>query len=152
MIRKSTVNDVPAIAELYRKHFREMSNLIPYFIKEGDQSSEFIKNTITDNNSDILVYDDNGDVVAFILLQAKSRPDFPFIVEGKYCYIMDITVTESKRGKGIGTALMNSAKAWAEEMNCNFINLDVLSNNTRAIALYEKLGYIPKSQEMYCKL
>lgn len=47
---------------------------------------------------------------------------------------------------------MNSAKDWAKEQKCNIISLDVLANNTRAIKLYEKLGFIPKAQEMYYKL
>lgn len=42
------------------------------------------------------------------------RSDFDFIVPGKYCYIMDIIVTENSRNKGCGTALMNSAKEWAK--------------------------------------
>lgn len=129
-----------------------MSKLIPDFIKEGDQSTEFIEKTISDENSDILVFEDNGNVVGFILLQAKIRPDFPFMLPGKYCYIMDVIVTENCRNKGLGTALMDSAKEWAKERECSFINLDVLVNNSNAIKLYEKLGFIPKAQEMYCKL
>ena len=152
MIRKSTVDDIPAISELYREQFREMSKLIPDFIKEGDQSVEFLEKTISNDDSDILVYEDNGNVVGFILLQAKTRPDFDFMIPGKYCYIMDIIVTESHRNKGFATALMNSAKDWAKEQSCNLINLDVLVNNHGAIKLYEKLGFIPKAQEMYCKL
>lgn len=152
MVRKATYNDIPAIAELYREQFREMSKLIPDFIKEGDQSIEFLAKTISDDDSDILVYEDNGNVVGFILLQAKERPDFDFMLPGKYCYIMDIIVTESHRNNGFGTALMNSAKDWAKEKNCNFMNLDVLTKNTNAISLYEKLGFIKKAQEMYCKL
>ena len=152
MIRKAIHNDIPAISELYREQFREMSKLIPYFIKEGDQSTEFIENIISGEECDILVYEDNGNVVGFILLQAKTRPDFDFMLPGKYCYIMDIIVTESHRNKGFATALMNSAKDWAKEQNCNLINLDVLVNNHGAIKLYEKLGFIPKAQEMYCKL
>ena len=65
---------------------------------------------------------------------------------------MDIIVTETQRNKGIGTALMNSAKEWAKDLDCNFINLDVLINNPKAIKLYEKLGFTPKAQEMYCWL
>ena len=152
MIRKSTVDDIPAIAELYREQFREMSKLIPDFIKEGDQSVEFLEKTISDDVSDILVYENDGIVVGFILLQAKTRPDFDFMIQGKYCYIMDVIVTESHRNKGFATALMNSAKDWAKDQNCNLINLDVLVNNPGAIKLYEKLGFIPKAQEMYCKL
>ena len=152
MIRKATHNDIPAISELYREQFREMSKLIPDFIKEGYQSKEFLEKTISSDDSDILVYEDNGNVVGFILLQAKERPDFDFMIPGKYCYIMDIIVTESHRNKGFATALMNSAKDWAKEQNCKLINLDVLVNNHGAIKLYEKLGFIPKAQEMYCKL
>ena len=152
MIRKAIHNDIPAIAELYREQFREMSKLIPDFIKEGDQSVEFLEKTISDDDSDILVYENDGTVVGFILLQAKVRPDFDFMIPGKYCYIMDIIVTEAHRNKGFATALMNSAKDWAKEQNCSFINLDVLTTNTNAISLYEKLGFIPKAQEMYCKL
>ncbi|MBR3920263.1 MAG: GNAT family N-acetyltransferase [Clostridia bacterium] len=152
MIRKAIHNDIPAISELYREQFREMAKLIPDFIKEGDQSKEFLEKTISDNDSDILVYESDGVVVGFILLQAKERPDFDFMLPGKYCYIMDIIVTESHRNKGFGTALMNSAKYWAKEQNCSFMNLDVLVNNPRAIKVYEKLGFIPKAQEMYCKL
>ena len=152
MIRKATCDDIPAISELYREQFREMSKLIPDFIKEGDQSVEFLEKTISSEDSDILVYENDGTVVGFILLQAKERPDFDFMIPGKYCYIMDIIVTETHRNKGFGTALMNSAKEWAKEQNCSFINLDVLTTNTNAVALYEKLGFIPKAQEMYCKL
>ena len=64
---------------------------------------------------------------------------------------MDLIITENKRGKGFCTALMNSAKNWAKEQNCSIISLDVLSNNPKAIELYEKLGFIPKAQQMYCK-
>ena len=152
MIRKATHNDIPAITELYREQFREMSKLIPDFIKEGNQSIDFLEKTISNDDSDILVYKNNGIVVGIILLQAKARPDFDFMLPGKYCYIMDIIVTEAHRNKGFGTALMNSAKEWAKEQNCSFINLDVLVNNPEAIKLYEKLGFIPKAQEMYCKL
>ncbi|MBE6775380.1 MAG: GNAT family N-acetyltransferase [Ruminococcaceae bacterium] len=151
VVRKATINDISAVAVIYREQFREMSKLIPDFIKEGDQRVDFIEKTISEEDSDILVYEHNGVVIGFILLQAKIRPDFDFIIPGKYCYIMDIIVTESHRGKGFGTALMNSAMEWAKEHGCSFINLDVLVKNEGAIALYEKLGFVPKAQEMYCR-
>ena len=152
MIRKAKLTDIHRISELYREQFREMSKLIPDFIKEGDQSVEFLEKTISNDDSDILVYENDGEVIGFILLQAKVRPDFDFMIQGKYCYIMDVIVTEAHRNKGFGTALMNAAKDWAKEYDCSFINLDVLTKNINAVSLYEKLGFIPKAQEMYCKL
>lgn len=150
MVRIATIDDISAIAKLYREQFKEMSKLIPDFIKEGDQKTEFLVNTIVNDNSDILVCEIDDNVVGFILLQAKQRPDFPFLVPGKYCYIMDLIITEEYRNNGFGTELLNSAKEWAKDQGCNFINLDVLINNPNAIKLYEKLGFIPKAQEMYC--
>lgn len=151
MIRKATLADIPEIAELYREQFREMAKLIPDFIKEGGQSIEFLAKTISSDESDILVYENNGKINGFILLQAKIRPDFEFIIPAKFCYIMDVAVTEVHRNKGFGTALLMSAKDWAKQRNCKFISLDVLVNNHGAIKLYEKLGFIPKAQEMYCE-
>ena len=52
MIRKAIHNDIPAIAELYREQFREMAKLMPDFIKEGDQSTEFIENIISGEEID----------------------------------------------------------------------------------------------------
>ena len=150
MIRKAVLNDIPSISLLYREQFKEMAELIPDFIKIGDQSKEFLENTISNENSDILVCEIDDIIIGFILLQAKQRPDSSFIVPGKYCYIMDLIVTEKYRNNGFGTELMNSAKIWAKEKDCGFINLEVLTNNPKAIALYEKLGFIPKAQEMYC--
>lgn len=80
MVRKATIDDIPAIAELYREQFREIAKLIPDFIKEGDQSTEFIENTIANEESDILVYENDGIVIGFVLLQAKIRPDFQFML------------------------------------------------------------------------
>lgn len=151
MVRIANLDDIPAISVLYREQFKEMSKLIPDFIKEGDQSREFIEKIITNEESDILVYENDGYVIGFILLQAKQRPDFHFIVSGKHCYIMDLIITENQRNKGYGTDLMNYAKDWAKEQECNIISLDVLSNNPRAKALYERLGFIPKAEEMYFK-
>ena len=152
MIRKAVLNDIPSISLLYREQFKEMAELIPDFIKIGDQSKEFIEKIISNDDSDILVYENDNEIVGFILLQAKQRPDFDFVKPGRFSYIMDLIITEKHRNKGYGTSLMNSAIDWGKEQGCNIVSLDVLSNNTKAISLYEKLGFISKAQEMYYKL
>ena len=154
MIRKATHNDIHAISDLYNEQFREMAKLAPDFIKEGNQETKFIEKIIDEKDSDILIFENEGIVVGFILLQIQTRASFDFFVNAnaKSCYIMDIVVTENSRNKGFGTAMLNSAKEWAKEHDCIFINLDVLSGNDRAIALYEKAGFVPKALEMYSML
>ena len=73
MVRKASKEDIPAIAELYREQFREMAMLIPDFIKEGDQSAEFLENTVENDSSDILIYDCNGENVGFILTGKETE-------------------------------------------------------------------------------
>ncbi len=45
------------------------------------------------------------------------------------------------RGKGIGTALVEAAEAAARQRKCHALRLEVRTDNTVAIALYQRLGY-----------
>lgn len=45
------------------------------------------------------------------------------------------------RGKGVGTALIEAAEAFARQRRCHALRLEVRTDNRVAIALYERLGY-----------
>jgi len=55
---------------------------------------------------------------------------------------LTISVKEACRGKGVGTMLMHAAEDCARTRGARRIELDVLSKNTGAIHLYERLGYV----------
>jgi len=57
--------------------------------------------------------------------------------------VHDIVVHASVRGQGIGQALLAWAEARARELGCCKLTLEVLSNNTRAMASYQQAGYAP---------
>jgi ribosomal protein S18 acetylase RimI-like enzyme len=46
------------------------------------------------------------------------------------------------RGRGVGRRLAEAAIAAAKEQGAERIELEVFASNTRAIALYEKLGFV----------
>lgn len=55
---------------------------------------------------------------------------------------LGIGIERGHRDQGNGTALMNACIAWARaQPELAWIDLGVFSNNARAIALYEKLGF-----------
>jgi len=56
-------------------------------------------------------------------------------------YILLIYVDPQHRRKGIATALLQQAEAWAKQQQDQQIGLQVFSHNAAAIALYQKLGY-----------
>jgi GNAT superfamily N-acetyltransferase len=57
------------------------------------------------------------------------------------CWLEDLFVRESARGRGMGRALAEAAIARARERGCRRIELDVNDANPAALALYEALGF-----------
>jgi GNAT superfamily N-acetyltransferase len=57
--------------------------------------------------------------------------------------VHDIVVHESVRGQGIGQALLAWAEERARQLGCCKLTLEVLSNNTRAMASYTQAGFAP---------
>ena len=57
--------------------------------------------------------------------------------------IHDIVTRAECRGQGVGQALLQWAEQRARELGCCKLTLEVLSNNTRAMAAYERAGFAP---------
>ncbi|GAB1422004.1 hypothetical protein MASR2M15_22110 [Anaerolineales bacterium] len=55
--------------------------------------------------------------------------------------ISDLIVTESQRGQGIGTMLIQSLCQESLQYPIDFIEIGVDQTNTRALALYQRLGF-----------
>lgn len=62
------------------------------------------------------------------------------------CYITNIAVTKTKRGKGIGSSLLETATQNAKLCGASFITLEVRQSNAVAIELYKKHGFIPQGK------
>lgn len=57
--------------------------------------------------------------------------------------IHDVVTRADQRGQGVGQALLQWAEQRARELGCCKLTLEVLSNNTRAMAAYERAGFAP---------
>ena len=62
--------------------------------------------------------------------------------KGKCLYLEDLIITESERGKGIGTLLFEKTLAYAKDDGCTKMNWQVLDWNTPAIDFYKKYGSV----------
>jgi [ribosomal protein S18]-alanine N-acetyltransferase len=56
-------------------------------------------------------------------------------------HIITIDVAEHWRRRNVGTALMDSAEAWAHAQRLRFVYLETAEDNLTAQAFYEKRGY-----------
>ncbi|MBR1220305.1 GNAT family N-acetyltransferase [Bradyrhizobium sp. U87765 SZCCT0131] len=62
--------------------------------------------------------------------------------ERRVLHFVDIVVAETMRGHGIGAEVMTSLGRSAQTLGATSMTLAVLSANTRARRLYERLGFI----------
>jgi len=56
-------------------------------------------------------------------------------------WVDSIAVASTARGQGIGSQLLGAAFQFAEENNYQAVGLEVVNNNPRARALYERIGF-----------
>ena len=61
-------------------------------------------------------------------------------------YLLGLFVEEGLRGKGLGKELVRSAEVWCKQNHLMSMTLNAGSVNSRALALYEGMGY--KSQSI----
>lgn len=57
-------------------------------------------------------------------------------------YITTVSVTRAWNGKGIAAKLMNQCVAYAKASQIQHISLEVASDNTPAIRLYKRCGFV----------
>lgn len=56
--------------------------------------------------------------------------------------VHDVAVTASAQGQGVGTALLRWVEELARARGCCKLTLEVLEGNTRARAVYARLGFV----------
>jgi ribosomal protein S18 acetylase RimI-like enzyme len=83
----------------------------------------------------VFVVDGPDDLIALGI--GGLAPGFP---DAAAAYSM--WVDPAERGKGLGTALIDAIKAWAKDAGYANLGLGVMTTNTQAIALYERLGFV----------
>jgi ribosomal protein S18 acetylase RimI-like enzyme len=87
-----------------------------------------------------LVAELNGEIVGFVDARLERSPD-PMLREFDYCHIAEIAVSSRQQNRGIGGLLLQAAEDWGRRAGAEFASLDYLSANTRAGALYHRMGY-----------
>lgn len=74
---------------------------------------------------------------------SASRTDY-FTAE-RHGHVENLAVVAGVEGMGVGRRLMDAAEAWALGCGYRRMTLNVFHNNTRAQAVYHRLGYEPET-------
>ena len=79
-------------------------------------------------------------VVGHIYIQRERHP------VTRHVATLGISVVPDRRGHGIGAALLDEAIRWAEGVGVEKLVLSVYPNNTAAISLYRRFGFVDEGR------
>lgn len=109
------------------------------FGKEGlpisrEEEEKFIQSMKEEEHSVLYVAWKNGEIVGDASLNGFNR-------RMSHRAEFGISVAKSEWGQGMGSALLQKIIEYAREHMIELINLEVRSDNRRAIQMYEKFGF-----------
>ena len=150
VIRYAHEADIPGILSLLGQvgevHHRIRPDIFPANTLKYD--ADALKNLLQEKNRPIFIAEMDGQVAGYCFCIHKVFPESPSSVARTELYIDDLCVDESRRGQHIGTILYNHALAYATEIGCNFLTLNVWCGNDGAQKFYENAGMTPRSITM----
>ena len=152
LVREATPADLEAIVEIYLANARHHAALAPdaYRVPEVEAVRTRFAGMLADPDDEDahFVAEVDGRVVG--ALDAFRRPDGSpgSMRTPSRTAEFGIGVLEAWRGRGIGSALIARAEAWARTEGLEALLLDVATANEAARSLYLRLGYLPRSDHL----
>jgi RimJ/RimL family protein N-acetyltransferase len=137
ILRPARPTDSRALARLFAEVRAEGRWLIttPGAVSEPSEAF-WIGELIRGNEHLAVVAEADGDVVGNVLVSVdRGRAT-------EHIGILSICVARDWRDVGIGSDLVASSQAWARTKGLRKVSLGVFPDNERAIAVYEKLGFV----------
>lgn len=115
-------------------------NSIPKSLLE--ERKEHFKRFLSNNNFLINIMESDGITCGIFLAGVHEN------YGGNIGYIYNIYVKKECRCRGFGTLAMQKIVDFCQSKKCSYISLNVGADNTKAIKIYNKVGFKPKNLTM----
>lgn len=150
MIRLAEQRDIERILHLLHQvnmvHAELRPDLFkPYTTKYDHQQLEAM---LGDKQKPIFVLDDGNTVLGYAFCMVTEVKNHLLLQDAKTLYIDDICVDEKARGQHVGKQLYEHVLAYAKEIGCHNITLNVWTGNEPAQHFYENMGMQPQKTTM----
>ena len=147
MIRRATASDIPAVAAIYDKLHteEEAGNVTIGWIRGVYPTEDTARQAL--RRDDLFVQEDGGRIVGAAIInqtQVDAYSGGPWAYEAEDTEVMvlhTLVIDPDSAGKGYGKAFVAYYERYARKEGCRVLRMDTNSRNTRARAMYEKLGY-----------
>lgn len=137
ILRPGRPTDGRPLARLFAEVRREGRWLIttPGAVSEPSEAF-WITEMIRAGEHLVLVAEAEGEVVGNVLVTIDRG------VATEHIGVLSITIAHDWRDVGIGSELVAAAQRWAVERGLRKLSLGVFPDNERAVAVYEKRGFV----------
>ena len=153
-IRLAETRDIPGLIALLHQVGGVHHDIRPDIFRSGaiKYTPEDLENLLKEADKPIFVYDDEGFVAGYCFCQIREYAGSTVLTDRKELYIDDLCVDQDRRGQHIGSLLCDHVTAYAKEIGCTFLTLNVWQGNDSAMAFYQKQGMTARSITMETKL
>jgi ribosomal protein S18 acetylase RimI-like enzyme len=151
IIRPAEVVDYGALCALIDQVDSLHRENLPDIFQESSgpaRQREYILGLIAAENIAFFIAEQDERLVGFVVAILRMSSDIPILVPRSYVLIENLGVDRDYQGQGIGEALMERVRHWAEGEGARSIELTVYEFNRRARIFYESLGYRTESRRM----
>lgn len=131
------------IVDAYRRFHGQASDLAG--------TRRFLSDLLRERESIVLLARD-AETAAGVAGYALLRSSVTTVGLGRTLVLHDLFVRPDARGRGLGRALLERARAHAREAGVRRIDLRAARANARARALYERLGFAPEEGDLLYSL
>ena len=149
-IRLAETRDIPGMIELLKQVGGVHHDIRPDIFRSGaiKYTTEDLENLLKEEDKPIFICDDGGFVAGYCFCQIREYKGSTVLTDRKELYIDDLCVDENRRGQRIGSILYDHTVAYAKEIGCAFLTLNVWCGNEGAMRFYENAGLTPRSITM----
>jgi ribosomal protein S18 acetylase RimI-like enzyme len=153
-IRLAESRQIPGMIDLLQQVGEVHHKIRPDLFRSGAQkyNEADLEQLLKDPGRPIFAAVEEGRLLGYCFCVIEEVKDNPVLMDDKTLYIDDLCVDETIRGRHVGRALYDYAKAYAREIGCRSVTLNVWCGNDSAMAFYEKRGMKPRKIYMEEKL
>lgn len=138
-IRPANHSDLNTLLDFEQKIIETERPMDPTIIQDKPISYYPLADYLSDDNTQILVAEIDGQIVGSVYGQIRPRKDF--FKTTHLGYIGFMYVRKVYRGRGLSQLLIESIRKWFQKKNILEVILHVYAKNPRAIRAYEKSGF-----------
>lgn len=154
-IRRAMVEDAELLCRLNAAAQQIHHEARPDFFKPPAVTAEMVADfhsRLLDDQVTIFIGEVNGEPVGYVVAQIIERSDSPYSYAQRALLVDQVSVNSDQRSKGYGEQLMQQVFDLAKSLGIRMVLLTVWAFNQRAVAFYERQGFVVRDVRMELKL